>query len=346
MKRAHEIERLIDERAGTRDLDDSDFDNPDDDNESHVSISSNESDEPVPIPKPKTAIARAVRNDTPAPRRNARGGNGLDLLGNISQAFDPEAQRSRDAERANRSLQNTQFLTLSQQLRDAQHATESVRNQLADVQSRLQDAERARDRAEFRLEMLQMSGAKSVNHSRRGNHSARHRNSPKGKHRCEEVYLDGGGKVWWVTDEEDIDSEASRDWDGYRRPPRPRKSRSPRVSRSALSTVHRQQPLPSPDPYHNNTRCQYTPSPHHIPRAPSPFRSAMRGRNNTAVHAPALDLTETNLATRGSGPQSLNIEGDAVELTVSPHRGAAVSFVITPVKSSAKASSSVVLNDS
>lgn len=66
---------------------------------------------------------------------------------------------------------------LSQQLCNAQHATESVRNQLADVQSRLQDAEWARDHVEFCLEMLQMSGAKSVSHSHHGNHSARHHNS-------------------------------------------------------------------------------------------------------------------------------------------------------------------------
>ena len=181
----------------------------------------------IPRPKPSVsraavaAVARTARNNAPAAHRGARGANDFDLLSNLSQAFDPETQRSRDAERASRSLQNTQLLTLSQQLRDAQQATESIRNQLADVQSRLQDAERARDRAEFRLVMVQMSGTGSAI-SHRGKYSAPRHHSPKRKHRCEEVYPEGGGKVWWVTDEEDMHSDESRDTNGYRHPPKSR----------------------------------------------------------------------------------------------------------------------------
>lgn len=218
---------------GTRDLDNSDFDDHSDhENDSHISISSTESVELVPsVRRPKTtattAIACAVRSDTPALHRHAHGGNSLNLLSNLSQAFDPEAQRSRDAEQANHSLQNTQFLTLSQQLWDAQQATESVHNQLANVQTHLQDAERACDHAEFHLEMVQMSGSNqslSTWASHCGKCSVPHHPSMKQKHHCKEVYPDVGGKVWWVTDDKDIESNESRDMDGYRCPPKSHQS--------------------------------------------------------------------------------------------------------------------------
>ena len=312
---------------------------------------SDESEAPASstLPKPKTAVPRAVHNDNPVPRHNTCRGNSFNLLSNLSQAFDPEAQRSRDAERASRSLHNTQFLTLSQQLRDAQQATESIRSQLADVQMRLQDAERARDRAEFRLEMVQMSGGNgsaSISH-----HGTSCRHSVKQKHHCEEVYPEGGGKVWWVTDDEDINSDESRDTDGYRRPPVPHRLWS------RPSTAHRQLP-PTPYPRRKLPHCKYTPSPRPVAHMPSPFRSAMSSRNNTTICAPGLDLMGTDLNTHGEGPssvqstcstdlatfRSLNIAGEAVELTVSPHRGPAVSFVISPAQHPAQNSSNAGQN--
>jgi hypothetical protein len=79
----------------------------------------------------------------------------------------------------------------------------------------------------------------------------------------------------------------------------------------------------------------------------------MHSHNNTTVHAPGLDLAKTDLDIQGVGPSraqstnfndtaSVNVGGDAVELTVSPRRGTAVSFVISPVQPLAPTSSSAV----
>jgi len=81
-----QIERLIDEWAGTHDLDDSDFDDHSDhENDSHISISSCESEEVVPsVPRPKTVIVCAVHTDTPAQCHNAHGANNFDSHISIS----------------------------------------------------------------------------------------------------------------------------------------------------------------------------------------------------------------------------------------------------------------------
>ena len=95
VRRADKIERLIDEWAGTHDLDDSDFDDHSDhENDSHISISSCESEEVVPsVPRFKTVIVCAVHTDTPAHCHNAHGANNFDILNNLSQAFDLEMPR-------------------------------------------------------------------------------------------------------------------------------------------------------------------------------------------------------------------------------------------------------------
>lgn len=79
----------------------------------------------------------------------------------------------------------------------------------SDVQGHLQDADQGCDHAELKLEMLQMSGLGNMS---QGQQKQRH-HQPKQKHCYEEVYPEGGSKVWWVTDEEDIDSTQSLDDD-------------------------------------------------------------------------------------------------------------------------------------
>jgi len=116
--RAHQIDGLINERAGTRDLNDTDFDTNDDD--SAVMSDHDDPENTSPPGVQHTAVARSTpRTEAPATRRNARGMATADLLTRISRAFDPAAQSTRDEERANRSLATTQLLTQSQQLRDS-----------------------------------------------------------------------------------------------------------------------------------------------------------------------------------------------------------------------------------
>jgi hypothetical protein len=121
----------------------------------------------------------------------------------LANTFDPEIQRSMHEERSQRSFQTTQLVTLTQQLRDAQAATEALRNRLAEV-------ERARDRAELKLEFL--SPAPFTGFGGNGGQSSRARYIAEecpdlvrrgGKIRCERLFPEGGGCVEWFTDEED-----------------------------------------------------------------------------------------------------------------------------------------------
>jgi len=102
-------------------------------------------------------VARISRPETAPRHRASRSTSGIELVQKLSQAFDPSAQRARDDERAQRSLQSAQFLSLSQQLRDAQGTTEALRSQVTELQTRLHTTESARDRAELKLEMVELS---------------------------------------------------------------------------------------------------------------------------------------------------------------------------------------------
>ncbi|KAH7919464.1 hypothetical protein BV22DRAFT_971252, partial [Leucogyrophana mollusca] len=110
VERAHEVDYLINEKAGTRDLDDEEFADEVSDCPTHYSISSDDEPPPPPSTQPKVAVARPARTIAPMPRRNVRGTNGLDL-----------------------------------QLRDALTTIETLRSQLIQAQQRTHDADRARD---------------------------------------------------------------------------------------------------------------------------------------------------------------------------------------------------------
>lgn len=337
VQRAHEIEDLINETAGTRDLNDSEFDDvADSESRSHISVSSDTDEEPQATPSqpppPKVAIAKSARGQASSSRR---GGPSVDLINNLSQAFDPEAQRQRDADRANRSLQNTQILAMTQQLRDAQQQTDVIRAQLNDIQQRLHESERARDRAELRLEVIQLS----TSHQPQGQSRQRTRRpeprQSKKMHKSETWYPEGGGKTEWFTDVEDMESNDSRVWchEGYYvRGHRDRRSRSPRPSTSARRSYY-QSPSPATPRRRLTSRREDT---------PFPDIGTMHSHSNniSSIHAPAA----SDIATRSAppmapiqDPSTLMVSGNAVELTVSPRRGDAVSFLISPSRTSAAA---------
>ncbi|KAG1874731.1 hypothetical protein DFJ58DRAFT_638700, partial [Suillus subalutaceus] len=196
---AHELDARINERAGTRDLNDSDYDAHDDElncNEQNVKVRSMS-------PLEHTAVTRATRTDTPMPRR--RGAAASELLSRISGAFDPAVQQARDEDRATRSLANTQLLSQGQQLRDANAVTEKLRTQLFDLQSRLFDAERERDLTQLRLEMIQMHQPPP----KKAAHKTHHQRRPKPKQADYTYYPDGGQSVIWHSDPDTPASDAS-----------------------------------------------------------------------------------------------------------------------------------------
>jgi uncharacterized coiled-coil protein SlyX len=119
--------------------------------------------------------------------------NAPELVDKLSRAFDPDALKSRNDERAQQSFQTTQIFTMSQQLRDAQATIEALRTQMTIVQNHVHDVERARDCAEMRLEMRGDGFAgpsKPVCRSQfKGRSDVQH---VDGKVRCEQTYPDGG----------------------------------------------------------------------------------------------------------------------------------------------------------
>ena len=190
VKRAHHIDELINERAGTCELADSDFD----DAGGNISWSSSGEDDPPQHPEPRVAVAQSNRNEAPAPRPN-RGAAAADLLSSLSHAFDPAVQRAQDEDRASRSLANTQLLALSQQLHDSQATNEKLHGQLFDLCNRLYEAQRTADHAEMRLEM-----ARSI---RGPNHQAPQKyQEPAKKNQYHRWFADGGESIAWLSDDD------------------------------------------------------------------------------------------------------------------------------------------------
>jgi hypothetical protein len=283
VKRAHELEDILNQRVGTRDLSDSEFDDD--------ASSGGSSDDEIEVLEPvRTAVAR--RAPTPPLRRNGRA-SGADLANKLALAFDPDTQRARDEARSQRSLENTQLLTLSQQLRDAQAVAESLRTQNTILQNHVHDIERARDRAELKLEVLQMAAPRTE--SARGRSRSRavcrsHKNwsgiqKVRGKARCERQYPDGGAMTYWVTDSSASEGENDENdnifsWDAFD-------------------------------------------APHHASRSISRRCTPTPGPSQLRTHQPSVSPR---------CPAASTLTGNAVELVMTPPRGPAFAVVISPAK--------------
>ncbi|KAJ7713091.1 hypothetical protein B0H16DRAFT_1341737 [Mycena metata] len=229
IKRALRIKQLISERAGTREVSDGAV--SDDNNTGASSDSSVEVLGSKKAAKVHTAIAR--RAPSPPLRRNPRL-NAPELVGHLAKAFDPEVQQARDEERSQRSFQLAQFNSISAQLHDAQAATESLRTQLLSMQNRSHEVERARDLAEFKLQLLEQRTVVSQpqpqpqpRQSRQGWYKEHHPDLIRvdGKVRCERIYPDGGACTEWISDPSDDEKE---NWPPYGYP----RSSSPLLSSS------------------------------------------------------------------------------------------------------------------
>ncbi|KAK7685823.1 hypothetical protein QCA50_011169 [Cerrena zonata] len=292
---AKEIEQLISEKVGTRDLDDEDIADVISSDDSDSDSSGDELDGPPRKScRPATSsalsqkppVARAVKIEQELPSagasvRRPRGGAGagLEILSQISQNFTPAAQAARETSRTERALQSTQIMALNDQIRDANATITDVRNQLMASERTREAAERRADRIEQRLEMMQMM------HSFEGrDHHDRHRYSPYSRHpsrdfspvyrrhlrqtphspitpsrrqsRYDVTYRDGGRARYFATPAEAHDL--------FNDP-----SRSPGIH------VERHSLTPSPQQHRRNRARSSTP--HHGPVVITPVRDAAIG---------------------------------------------------------------------
>ncbi|KAI6101444.1 hypothetical protein EDD16DRAFT_1716654 [Pisolithus croceorrhizus] len=107
---AHHIDDLINEQAGTCELNDSDFD----DTIEADKLGASDDDNTNPPPEPcHTSVAQSACAGTPPTCHNARGAAATELMNCLSNAFDPEVQRAHDEECTNHALATTQYLTLT-----------------------------------------------------------------------------------------------------------------------------------------------------------------------------------------------------------------------------------------
>lgn len=230
--RAHEIDDLMNEKAGTRDLNDSDI--ADADNDAFYSDDEEPSTKSIPAAKHTNAatttnentalgpVARRVisnrlpSNTTSGSNRNAS----HDLLASITNVLDPRSREARTEERSMTAFQSQQLFTLSSQLQDTQRQLEAVRQQLSAAERLCNDAERCADRAEM-LSMFRTRHSNPHSHSfatPRFSHSATrhsqstHRKSrdtphagcrPHYRYHHDVYYKDGGRAVQWVGSDDD-----------------------------------------------------------------------------------------------------------------------------------------------
>ncbi|KAF8226503.1 hypothetical protein L208DRAFT_1173386, partial [Tricholoma matsutake] len=194
VSRAHKIDNKINERACTRDLNDSDFDdNGGSQSGSDVNMEEDGKDEAASSHPTKIRAIICHNGDDDS--------DGIELMSKLTSALDPSLQQAHNEECPSCSLQNT-FLSLSQQLQDANPTIGNLRQQLNNFQTRLHNSERARDHVELRLEMVELSrGHPSQRTRTRCTESTKQTlQCIRGQVRCEEWYPKGGSHTYWVTD--------------------------------------------------------------------------------------------------------------------------------------------------
>ncbi|GAW10473.1 protein [Lentinula edodes] len=157
---ALEIEEMMNDKAGTRDLDDSDigdFDDNDSDSESDKENAPTQKKSKATVKKQSTATGPVARRR--ATGRQTSVTSSRDFIDTLSAALDPVAQTARAEEQSSRTLQATSMLTMSSQLRELQCTTENLRQRLDESQRDLMQAERRANRAEMCADRLEMMSA-------------------------------------------------------------------------------------------------------------------------------------------------------------------------------------------
>ncbi|KAJ6572254.1 hypothetical protein B0H19DRAFT_1256152 [Mycena capillaripes] len=146
------IKALINQKADTRKLSDSEFDDG--------SAAGASSDNIVEVMPSASTVCTAVACRAPSPPLCHASSpppcrpcmNAPELVNQLLKAFDPMMAKARENERAERSFQTTHMLTLSQQLCNSQNSIENLWNQLTVMQARMHDTEHGCELAELKLQ--------------------------------------------------------------------------------------------------------------------------------------------------------------------------------------------------
>src|ERR1700722_3124874 len=187
--RAHHLYDLMDEKYMTQDVDDNDVIelSDSDDATTYDKIFGKKTknviikQEPGEANVAMTVSRRSQAATLPRPGKNT----GNEFLKTISNALDPRIQASLAEDRTTRSIQTTQILGLTTQLRDAQATIETLR-------TRISDLERERNDANRKLDLQEM---KALIHGVVP--------TPRRAPRRQEVYYkDGGRATRWVDSDE------------------------------------------------------------------------------------------------------------------------------------------------
>jgi hypothetical protein len=146
IERALEIEAQINERAGTREVNDTELDEPVASGPSAViEISSDEEPE-------KFTVTTVKRPEEPRAKRPRL--SGIALIEQIAKNLEPSAQNHRDSTRTEQNFSALHILTLNQQIQSDRQEINGLRADVLDLTSRLHAAESARDLAQLKLELM------------------------------------------------------------------------------------------------------------------------------------------------------------------------------------------------
>ncbi|KAK2463364.1 hypothetical protein APHAL10511_004620 [Amanita phalloides] len=156
VERAHEINELMNQKAGSCDLDDEEI--LDNDTISIPSDEENVCPRATAHQSGASSIALHITNRvlhavTPCPRCQV----GQEILNTISSALSPAAQQACSEEQNSCSLQATQLFTLNTRICDIERNNDSLCQQLSSLQHELSAAEHCADQAELKLEMQGIS---------------------------------------------------------------------------------------------------------------------------------------------------------------------------------------------
>ncbi|KAF8219844.1 hypothetical protein L208DRAFT_1337383, partial [Tricholoma matsutake] len=276
VKRAHAIDDLMNEKAGSRDLDDQDIVNADpevievsESKEKDMASCKDDKKVVVKVEKAQTGpLARRLSADRISAELSCTRSrnNGQALLANISQVLDPSTRRAHAEEQSVNTLQTGQIFTLSSQLRESQRQVEALRNQLADAERHCHNAERRADHAEL-MEMITESHGRQVvaRHPLSPHRAPRVGRPPHGSqhthhHFWQEIhYADGGHATRYLgSDDDDAEVQGEKDSPGTQRytfddgsvTPRHGSMSSTPPSCSLQQEVHNASPRSSMSPHH------------------------------------------------------------------------------------------------
>ena len=187
----------MNDKAGSRDLDDADIidvdnNNASDDEQPATQRVSKAKSEMAPGPVARRVPSDKLSTSMTTSSRNAS----RNLLAGIQEALTPSARNAQDEGHSVTLLQSQQMFALSSQLREAQRQLDVMRRELAQAERQCNKAERRADRAEM-MNMIR----RSHHHSQSPARSPRSQRPPRSRrprYRHDVHYGDGGHSLQWA----------------------------------------------------------------------------------------------------------------------------------------------------